>query len=172
MGRDRTGRGAAGQPEQNADTPAMTTLAKPPLWIRLALRSPRRRRIAEVSDLWMFSRTMAAMLGANVDVVTALSEVAFMAQAKSPALAAAVQGTREGVRNGRLVSESMADHQGVFPPMLVEMAKAGERMGWLSGTFAKAADFYGRELDHLNRIPCHCDHDIDAPATAAALESA
>lgn len=149
----------------------MATLATPPLWIRLALRSPRRRRIAEVSDLWVFTSKMAAMLDVNVDVVTALSEVAFTAQATSPALATAVQATREGVRNGRMVSESMADHPGVFPPMLVEMAKAGERTGWLTGAFAKAADFYGRELDHLNRIPCHCDHGIDELATAAASES-
>lgn len=131
------------------------------LWYRLTMLSPRRRRIAEVGDLWMFSLKMATLLDAGVDVVSALGEVERWAhEGNSPALAEAVDAVRRRVRQGRSVADSMGEHE-VFPPMLVELAKAGEWTGSLAGTFAKAADFYGRELDHLNRIPRHCVHAPD-----------
>lgn len=118
---------------------------------RLSLLSPRRRKIAEVDTLRTFCRQMSVLLDARVDVVTALGEVAISTQATSPKFAAAVREVREGVRTGHSLADSMADHE-VFPSLLVQMTKVGERHAWLAEAFAKAADFYGHELDHLRRI--------------------
>lgn len=141
---------------KRADTAVMATStsapAKPSLLYRLSLLSPRRRKIAEVRTLWTFCRQMSALLDARVDVVTALGEVAASTQATSPEFAAAVRAVRDGVRTGHLLTDSMADHN-VFPPLLVQMTEVGERHAWLAEAFAKAADFYGDELDYLRRIP-------------------
>lgn len=125
---------------------------------RLTMLSPRRRKIAQTTDLWMFTLQMSTLLGAGVDMITALGEVGWTAQGnRSPAVAIAARQVREGIRSGRSMADAMAEHE-VFPPMLVSLTKAGEWSGALSETFTKAADFYTRELDHLRGTPRYCVH--------------
>lgn len=121
---------------------------------RLTMLSSRRRKIAQTTELLQ----MSTLLGAGVNMMTALGEVGWTAQGnRSPAIAIAARQVREGVRSGRSVADSMAEHD-VFPPMLVSLTKAGEWSGALSETFTKAADYYSRELDHLRGTPRYCVH--------------
>jgi general secretion pathway protein F len=90
-----------------------------------------------------FARTLATLLASGVQVLTALDAVKLVITNRR--LADAIQESRDSIREGSGIGNTLARSQ-LFPPMLVEMIRVGERSGELEPMLEKAALAYEREV--------------------------
>jgi type IV pilus assembly protein PilC len=114
-------------------------------WDRLLLKVP--LRIGEtVRKVTMarFSRTLATLVAAGVDIIKAL-EITGQA-AGNWVVESALADVRERVHEGAGLSEPLEEND-IFPPMVAQMMKIGEESGELQKMLDKIADFYEDEVD-------------------------
>ncbi len=90
-----------------------------------------------------FARTLATLLASGVQVLPAMDAVKLIMTNRR--LADAIQDSRDSIREGHGMGATMA-RSGLFPPMLVEMIRVGERSGELEPMLEKAATAYEREV--------------------------
>lgn len=90
-----------------------------------------------------FARTLATLLASGVQVLAALDAVKLVMTNKR--MAEAIQESRDSVREGAGIGHTLARTR-LFPPMLVEMIRVGERSGELEPMLEKAAQAYEREV--------------------------
>ncbi|MEG2192115.1 MAG: type II secretion system F family protein [Oscillospiraceae bacterium] len=83
----------------------------------------------KVADLSLFSRQLAAMLGAGIPVTQSISTLA--KQTENISLAQALEDIGERVKSGSNLTDAFAAHKKVFPGMFVSMIGAGEVGGIL-----------------------------------------
>ncbi len=55
----------------------------------------------------------------------------------------------EDVRQGKLLSESIASHPGFFPPLVAQMVGVGETAGKIEEMFRRISNIYTREADQM-----------------------
>jgi general secretion pathway protein F len=91
-----------------------------------------------------FARTLATLLESGVQLVPALSAVKRVVS--NTLLADAIEQSRESIREGHGMGQTL-QRSGLFPPLLVEMIKIGERSGELEQMLQRVADNYEREVD-------------------------
>lgn len=91
-----------------------------------------------------FSRTLATLISAGVDIMGAL-DIAGKTSG-STVVADATNRVRERVRQGSSIAEPMRDDP-IFPPMVAQMVGVGEESGELAEMLSKVADFYEDEVD-------------------------
>lgn len=87
------------------------------------------RRAVRNTELLTLTRHLSAMLGAGIPIITALTICAERCADKN--LSEALIDTRELVRNGATISDSLERHPNVFNPIYRAMVKAGESAGIL-----------------------------------------
>jgi general secretion pathway protein F len=92
-----------------------------------------------------FARTLATLLKSGVQLVPALGAVKRVVT--NGLLADAVEASRDSIRSGHGMGETLA-RSGLFPPLLVEMIKVGERSGELEQMLERVADNYEREVEN------------------------
>jgi general secretion pathway protein F len=110
-------------------------------WIlRLPFIGPTMTRIACAR----FARTLATLLESGVQLVPALTAVKRVVS--NGLLAEAVEQSRESIREGHGMGDTL-QRSGLFPPLLIEMIKIGERSGELEQMLHRVADNYEREVD-------------------------
>jgi general secretion pathway protein F len=90
-----------------------------------------------------FARTLATLLASGVQVLPAMDAVKLIMSNRL--LADAIQESRDSIREGHGMGATLA-RSGLFPPMLVEMIRVGERSGELEPMLEKAATAYEREV--------------------------
>jgi general secretion pathway protein F len=90
-----------------------------------------------------FARTLATLLASGVQVLAALDAVKLVITNKR--LAEAIQESRDSIREGSGIGQTLARSR-LFPPMLVEMIRVGERSGELEPMLEKAATAYEKEV--------------------------
>ncbi|MDP6409583.1 MAG: type II secretion system F family protein, partial [Planctomycetota bacterium] len=90
-----------------------------------------------------FSRTFATLIRSGVPIMATLDIVADTAGNR--VIAGVVQGSRDSVRSGNMLSEPLAQSS-VFPPMVVKMIAIGERSGALEVLLEKIAEFYDGQV--------------------------
>jgi general secretion pathway protein F len=91
-----------------------------------------------------FARTLATLLSSGVQLLPALTAVRRVVT--NSILAEAVDASRESIREGHGMGQTLA-HSGLFPPLLIEMIKVGERSGELERMLERVADNYEREVE-------------------------
>jgi type IV pilus assembly protein PilC len=91
-----------------------------------------------------FSRTLATLVAAGVDIIKAL-EITGSA-AGNWVVESALIKVRESVHAGEGLSQPLAENA-VFPPMVAQMMRIGEESGELQKMLDKIADFYEDEVD-------------------------
>jgi type IV pilus assembly protein PilC len=114
-------------------------------WDRFKLRVP--MKIGDVVQkiaLARISRTLATLVAAGVDIITALDIAA--GTAGNWVLETALQRTSQRVHEGVPISIPLAEDD-IFPPMVAQMVKIGEETGELDKMLSKIADFYEDEVD-------------------------
>jgi len=114
-------------------------------WDRFKLRVP--MKIGDVVQkvaLARISRTLATLVSAGVDIISAL-EIAG-GTAGNWVLENALNITSERVHEGVPISVPLAEDP-IFPPMVSQMVKIGEETGELDKMLGKIADFYEDEVD-------------------------
>jgi type IV pilus assembly protein PilC len=114
-------------------------------WDRFLLRVPLRigETVRKVT-IARFSRTLATLVAAGVDIIKAL-EITGQASGNW-VVQSALEDVREKVHAGASISQPLADND-VFPPMVAQMMKIGEESGELQNMLDKIADFYEDEVD-------------------------
>ncbi len=91
-----------------------------------------------------FARTLATLLKAGVQLMPALSAVKRVVS--NGLLADAIEQSRDSIREGHGMGQTL-QQSGLFPPLLIEMIKVGERSGELEQMLERVADNYEREVD-------------------------
>ena len=92
-----------------------------------------------------FARTLGTLLSSGVQLLPALDAVKGVVT--NGLLREAVETSRESIRQGQGMGETLKQ-SGLFPPLLVEMVKVGERSGELERMLDRVADTYEHEVSH------------------------
>jgi type IV pilus assembly protein PilC len=114
-------------------------------WDQFRLRIP--MKIGDVVQkiaLARLSRTLATLVAAGVDIITAL-EIA-SGTAGNWVIETALARTAERVHEGTPISTPLQEDP-IFPPMVSQMVRIGEETGELDKMLGKVADFYEDEVD-------------------------
>src|SRR5260370_10021624 len=92
-----------------------------------------------------FARTLATLLASGVQLLPSLDAVKGVVT--NCLLKGAVEQRREGIREGHGMAQTLSQ-SGLFPPLLIEMIRVGERSGELERMLERVADNYEREVSH------------------------
>lgn len=104
----------------------------------------------KLKDLTIMSRQLATMVGAGLTLIRALSILA--EQTESKPLRAALEAVRTDIETGRSFSEALAARGEVFPPLMVNLVRAGEIGGFLERALETAAATYEKDVKLRNTI--------------------
>ena len=107
------------------------------------LTAPLISRIVRPNLFGQFSRTLGALLGNGVPVLTALKITESVVQ--NVVIQQAIAKTREGVTDGKTIAQPLA-RGGVFPKLLVDLVHIGEETGDVPTALNNLAETYDNEL--------------------------
>jgi len=97
-----------------------------------------------LKDLAIMSRQMATMIGSGLSLLrtlTILSE-----QTESKPLTKILEKVRDDVQTGISTSDAFARHTDAFPPLMINMIRAGETGGFLEGALGSIATNFEKEV--------------------------
>ncbi len=115
------------------------------VWDRFKLRVPAGiGKVVLKVTMARFSRTLATLVAAGVDIIKAL-EISGQT-AGNWVVESALADVRAKVHQGVPIAEPLIDNP-VFPPLVSQMVKVGEETGELEKMLDKIADFYEDEVD-------------------------
>lgn len=97
-----------------------------------------------IKDLAIMSRQMATMISAGLSLLRTLTILA--EQTESKPLAKVLAQTRNDVETGGSLSESLGRHKDIFPPLMINMIRAGEIGGFLEQSLLSVANNYEQEV--------------------------
>ena len=112
---------------------------------RMALRLPYVGQTVVRIICARFARTLATLLAAGVQLLPALDAV--KAVVTNGLLREAIEKSREEIREGHGMAQTLSQSK-LFPPMLIEMIRVGERSGELERMLERVADNYEREVSY------------------------
>ena len=101
-------------------------------------------------DITIFSRQFATMINAGLSLTKCLSILA--SQTESEALRTIIGAISKDVESGQSLSESLGRHPKTFPPIFVNMVKAGETGGVLDEVLVRLADHFESEQALKGRV--------------------
>jgi len=93
-----------------------------------------------------FTRTLGTLIASGVPIMQSLEVVAKAID--NVVIGEAVDAVRASIREGQTIAIPL-QFSGVFPPMVVQMAKVGEETGALEQMLQKVADFYDVEVESM-----------------------
>lgn len=156
--RDRSGKIVTGKIE--ADSPAAVAsklkgMGYAPVKIHeiktggmsMAIKIPKLGAKVSLKEMAVFARQFSTMLGAGLSLLRALSILEEQTENKD--FAKTLTAVREDVEVGNALSTSLSKHPAYFPPLMINMVKAGEVGGFLDGVMIQIADNF--EADHKLR---------------------
>ncbi|WP_313279053.1 type II secretion system F family protein [Timonella senegalensis] len=98
----------------------------------------------KLKDIAIMLRQMATMIGAGLSLIRALSTLT--EQTENPTLRGILNTVRTDVETGLSLSAGLAKHPLVFPPLMINMVKAGETGGFLDQTLLNLAKNFEDEV--------------------------
>ena len=104
----------------------------------------------KLKDLAIFSRQFATMINSGLSLLRALSILT--EQTENPLLAKVLGEVMHDIETGNSLSASMAKHPHVFPPLMVNMTRAGEVGGFLDKVLLQVAENYEAEVKLKGKI--------------------
>lgn len=97
-----------------------------------------------LKNLAVMSRQMATMISAGLSLLRTLAILA--EQTESKPLAKILARVRNDVETGQSLSAAMAKHKDVFPPLMINIVRAGEVGGFLEKSLVSVAENYESEV--------------------------
>jgi type IV pilus assembly protein PilC len=91
-----------------------------------------------------FTRTLGTLIASGVPIMQSLEVVSRAID--NTVIGQAIEAVRASIREGQTIAIPL-QFSGVFPPMVVQMAKVGEETGQLEQMLEKVADFYDVEVE-------------------------
>ncbi len=104
----------------------------------------------KLKDLAVFSRQFATMVNAGLSLLRALNILT--EQTENKELARVLGEVRNEIETGNSLSQGMAKFPEVFPPLMVNMCKAGEVGGFLDTVMLQIADNYEAETKLRGKV--------------------
>jgi type IV pilus assembly protein PilC len=104
----------------------------------------------KLKDLAIFSRQFATMINSGLSLMRALTILS--EQSENPELARIVAEVRNEVEAGSALSVAMGKHPKVFPPLMVNLCRAGEIGGFLDAVLLQIAENYEAEVKLRSKI--------------------
>ncbi|HWH96839.1 MAG TPA: type II secretion system F family protein, partial [Pseudolysinimonas sp.] len=98
----------------------------------------------KLKDLAVMSRQMATMVAAGLSLLKALSILADQTENKKLARTLAIVRTQ--VETGSSLSEALAKHSAVFPPLMIHLVRAGEVGGFLDQSLESVATTFEKDV--------------------------
>jgi len=158
--RDRTGKIKTGK--LDAETPSqvankLKTMGYAPVSITKAdagmnkeLSLPGMKPKVKLKDLAVFSRQFAVMINSGLSLLRSLSILA--EQTENKELGRILAEVRNDIETGNSLSAAMAKHPNTFPPLMINMIKAGEVGGFLDGVLLQLAENYEAEVKLRGKV--------------------
>lgn len=91
------------------------------------------------SDVAIMTRQLATLVGAGIPLFESLN--ALIEQLEKDSLKRAITAVREQVREGTSFAKALEAHPQIFPPLYVNMVRAGEASGTLEGVLDRLTQF-------------------------------
>jgi type IV pilus assembly protein PilC len=104
----------------------------------------------KLKDLAVMSRQFAVMINAGLSLLRALTILS--EQTENPVLAKVLADVRNDIETGTALSAGMAKHPEVFPPLMVNMTRAGEIGGFLDAVLLQIAENYEAEVKLRGKV--------------------
>jgi len=104
----------------------------------------------KLKDLAIMSRQFATMINSGLSLLRALNILA--EQTANKKLASVLAEVRNSVETGNPLSGALALHPDVFPPLMINMVRAGEVGGFLDGVLTQVASNYEAEVRLKGKI--------------------
>jgi len=103
-----------------------------------------------LKDLAIMARQLATMINAGLSLIRALAILA--EQTESKPLAKVLAQVRNDVETGISFSAALGKHTAVFPPLMINMVKAGEVGGFLDQVLLSVAENFEAEVKLHGKI--------------------
>jgi len=113
----------------------------------IKLFGPRKPKLKDIS---VFSRQFATMINSGLSLLRALNILT--EQTENKELARVLGEVRNDIETGNSLSSAMAKHPDVFPPLMVNMTRAGETGGFLDTTMLQIAQNYEAEVKLRGKV--------------------
>lgn len=101
-------------------------------------------------DFVIFLRQFSTLIDAGIALVEATEILA--EQTNSKPLKQALREIKDEMREGRSLSEAMADHSRIFPELLISMVSAGEISGRLDEILDRMATYFEKQYELKQKI--------------------
>jgi len=111
---------------------------------------PALRAKVKLKDLAIFSRQFATMINSGLSLLRSLSILENQTENKE--LAKILSQVRADVETGSALSTSLGKHPKVFPPLMVNMTRAGEVGGFLDQVLLQVAENYEAEVKLRGKV--------------------
>jgi len=121
-----------------------------PRGLNAELKIPGMGESIGLKDVAILSRQLSTMIGSGLSLLRALSIL--VDQTENKALASVVSEVRTDVETGRSFSHGLGRHPRVFPPIMINMVKAGEVGGFLDETLVSIAENFEKEVALRGKI--------------------
>lgn len=109
----------------------------------------RKKRI-KLKDLAVFSRQFATMIDAGLTMLRSLTILS--EQVENPELRRVLRAVKQDVETGHSLSGAFSRHVAVFPPLMINMTRAGEAGGFLDVSMRQIADNFEAEVKLRSKI--------------------
>jgi type IV pilus assembly protein PilC len=97
-----------------------------------------------LKDLAVMSRQMATMISSGLSLLRTLSILT--EQSENPTLGKTLDKVRTEVESGASLSATFAKHHEIFPPLMINLVRAGETGGFLEDSLEAVAENYEKEV--------------------------
>ncbi len=160
-GRDSTGKVVKGKLEGSSESAVvarMRTMGLSPIAVSEAAEGTGlnmeinlgfKKRV-KTKDLAVASRQIATMIAAGLSLLRSLTIIA--EQTNNKTLAKAFTGVKADVEVGMSFSDAIAKRPEVFPPLMINLVRAGEVGGFLEGSLESIAANYEAEVKLNSKI--------------------
>jgi type IV pilus assembly protein PilC len=115
-------------------------------WDAFKLRMPVFGKLNEMLVLSRFIRTFAMLGSAGVSYIDALEIAGVVANNQTVKDIGTKTKLQERLETGSTVTEAMSSHE-IFPPMVIQLASAGEEAGVLPEMLNKGVDFLDKDIN-------------------------
>ena len=126
-------------------SPREITEAKGLLYKEISIGAPVKQQ-----DFVIYCRQFATLIRAGVSIVDSTNILS--RQTESKALAKVLQDVEERLRSGMAFSDAVAEHPKVFPPIFINMVRAGETTGTLDESLDRLASYLEKQYDLKKKV--------------------
>jgi type IV pilus assembly protein PilC len=129
---------------------ATVSISKASAGMKTELKIPGFGGKVKLKDLSVMARQFATMINSGLSLLRALNILS--EQTPNKKLAEILAQVRNDVETGNPLSGALAQHPEIFPPLMINMVRAGEVGGFLDGVLLQIAENYEAEVKLKGKI--------------------